>query len=59
MKNYRQGTRYQNAGVLKNWPKIPKMPQDLYAQKVTDFDEKRLHWASLVLDVFINFRRKN
>ena len=41
--------------VLINWPKIPKMPQNLFAQivcpspKVWDFDEKKLHWASVVL----------
>jgi hypothetical protein len=40
--------------VLINWPKIPKMPQDLSAQivspspKVWDFEEKRLHWVSIV-----------
>ena len=36
------------------WPKIPQMPQNLSAQfvrprqKVLDFNEKRLHWASVV-----------
>ena len=40
--------------VLIVWPKIPKMPQNLVAQfvcpspKVLDFNEKRLHWASIV-----------
>ena len=40
--------------VLINWPKIPQMPQNLSAQivcpspKVWDFDEKRLHWVSVV-----------
>ena len=40
--------------VLKNRPKIPQMPQNLSAQffcpspKVWDFDENRLHWASVV-----------
>ena len=40
--------------VLIVWPKIPQMPQNLYAQfvcpspKVWDFIEKRLHWASVV-----------
>ena len=35
-------------------PKIPQMPQNLSAQfvcpspKVLDFNEKRLHWASVV-----------
>ena len=39
--------------VLINWPKIPQMPQ-MNAQivgpspKVLDFDEKRLHWVSVV-----------
>jgi hypothetical protein len=37
-----------------NWPKIPQMPQNLSAKfvcpspKVLDFNEKRLHWASVV-----------
>ena len=40
--------------VLINRPKIPQMPQNLSAQivcpclKVPDFNEKRLHWASVV-----------
>ena len=40
--------------VLIVWPQIPKMPQNLSAQfvcqspKVLDFNEKRLHWASVV-----------
>ena len=40
--------------VLINWPKVPQMPQNLSAHivcpspKVWDFDEKRLHWASVV-----------
>ena len=40
--------------VLINGPKIPEMTQNLSAQivypspKVWDFDEKRLHWASVV-----------
>ena len=40
--------------VLIVWSKIPKMPQNLSAQfvcpnpKVLDFNEKRLHWASVV-----------
>ena len=40
--------------VLINWPKIPQMPLNFSAQfvcpstKVWDFDEKRLHWASIV-----------
>ena len=40
--------------VLINRLKIPQMPQNLSAQivcpspKVWDFDEKRLHWASVV-----------
>ena len=40
--------------VLIVWPKIPQMTQNLSAQfacpspKVWDFDEKRLHWASVV-----------
>jgi hypothetical protein len=41
--------------VLINQPKIPQMPQNLSAQivcpslKVLDFNEKRLHQASIVL----------
>ena len=40
--------------VLINWSKIPQMPQNLFAQfvcpspKVWDFNEKMLHWASVV-----------
>ena len=40
--------------VLIVWTKIPQMPQNLSAQfvcpspKVLDFNEKRLHWASVV-----------
>ena len=40
--------------VLINWPKIPQNPQKISAQivypspKVWDFDEKSLHWASVV-----------
>ena len=40
--------------VLIVWPKIPQMPQNLSAQfvspspKVLHFNEKRLHWASVV-----------
>ena len=40
--------------VLIVWPKISQMPQNLSAQsvcpsrKVLDFNEKRLHWASVV-----------
>ena len=40
--------------VLIVWPKIPQMPQNLFAQfvcpspKVLDFNGKRLHWASVV-----------
>jgi hypothetical protein len=38
------------------WPKTPQMPQNLSAQfvcpspKVLNFNEKRLHWASVVRD---------
>ena len=41
--------------VLINWPKIPQMPQNLFAQivcpspKIWDFDtKKRLHWVAVV-----------
>ena len=43
--------------VLIVQPKIPQMPQNLSAQfvcpspKVLDFNEKRLHWASVVRDM--------
>jgi hypothetical protein len=46
--------------VLIVWLKIPQMPQNLSAQfvcsnsKVWDFDEKRLHWASVVRDRIYN-----
>ena len=40
--------------VLIVWPIIPQIPQNLSAQfvypspKILDFNEKRLHWASVV-----------
>ena len=40
--------------MLIDWPKIPQVPQNLSVQfvctspKVLDFNEKRLHWASVV-----------
>ena len=37
--------------VLTNQRKIPQMPQNLFvcpSPKVLDFNEKRLHWASVV-----------
>ena len=34
--------------VLIIQPKIPQMSQHLSAQEVLDFNEKRLHWASVV-----------
>jgi hypothetical protein len=40
--------------VLIVWPKIPQIPQNLSVQvvcpspRVLDFNEKRLHWASIV-----------
>ena len=49
-----QGTYTVPKWVLINRPKIPQMPQNLSAQivcpspKVWDFNEKRLHWASVV-----------
>ena len=42
--------------VLIVWPKMPQIPQNLSVQlvcpspKVLDFNEKRLHWASVVRD---------
>jgi hypothetical protein len=47
--------------MLINWPKIPQMPQSLSAQfvcrsqKVMDFNEKRIHWASVVRALDIQF----
>ena len=41
------------------WLKIPQMSQNLSAQfvfprpKVSDFNEKRLHWASIVRDLVL------
>ena len=47
--------------VMINRLKIPQMPQNLSAQivcpssKVWDFDEKRLHWTSVVSDyLYVN-----
>ena len=46
-----------------NQPKIPQMPQNLSAQivcpsqKVWNFDEKRLHWASVVRAE--NYQKRN
>ena len=46
--------------VLINWakiPQMPQMPQNLSAQivfpspKVLDFNEKKLHWTSVVCDL--------
>jgi hypothetical protein len=45
--------------VLIVWPKIPQMSQNLSDQfvcpspKVLDFNEKKLHWASVVCAVHI------
>ena len=54
MENVDKGLKVPTC-VLINRPKIPMiMPQNLSAQivcpspKVWDFDEKRLHWASVV-----------
>ena len=50
--------------VLINWPKISQMAQNLSAQivcpsrKVWDFDEKRLHWASVVRGFGCRITRK-
>ena len=47
--------------VLIVWPKISQMPQNLFAQfvcpssKVLDFNDKRLHWASVVRDSMHDF----
>jgi hypothetical protein len=50
--------------VLIVWPEIPQMPQNLSAQfvcpKVLDFNEKKLHWVSVVRECFqIQKRMKN
>jgi hypothetical protein len=48
-----QGTHINKIGA-ENWLKIPQRPQNLSAQfvcpspKVWDFNEKRLHWATVV-----------
>jgi hypothetical protein len=53
MENMDKGRTVQK-WVLINRPKIPQMPKTLTAQfvfpspKVWDFDEKWLHWASVV-----------
>ena len=45
--------------VLIVWPKIPQKPQNLSAQfvfpspKVLDFNENRLHWASVVSGTYL------
>ena len=45
-------------------PKIPQIPQNLSAQivcpssKLWDFDEKRLYWASVVLDLRNKLKEK-
>ena len=55
--------------TIPNWvlivqPKIPQMPPNLSAQivypspKVWDFDEKRLHWASVVRGLKQKDKRK-
>ena len=60
MKNMDQGLTVPK-WVLIVWPKIPQMPQNLSAQfiypspKVLDFNEKRLHWASVVRNIDLRF----
>ena len=50
--------------VLIVGPKIPKMPQNLSvlfvcpSPKVLDFNEKRLHWASIVRDLEVVFIKR-
>ena len=47
--------------VLKVWPKIHQMPQNLSVQfvwpspKVLDFNEKRLQWTSVVRGTYITY----
>ena len=54
MENMDKGLTVRKKWMLINWLKIPQMPQNLSAQivwpssKVWDFDEKMLHWASVV-----------
>ena len=49
--------------TVPKWMLIPPKPQNLYAQlvlqspKVLDFNEKRLHWASIV-QAYIQGRNK-
>ena len=53
MKNMDKGLTVPKWALIVR-PKIPQMPQNLSAQfvcpspKVLDFNEKRLHWASVV-----------
>ena len=53
MENMAKGLTVPKWGLIV-YPKIPQMPQNLLAQfvypspKVLDFNEKRLHWESVV-----------
>ena len=46
--------------VLRVWPKIPQKPQNLSAQfvspKFLDFNEKLIHWVSVVHG--LNYKKK-
>ena len=65
--NFATFLEYTNFNVLKvpKWEPInrPKLPQNLSAQivclRVWDFDEKRLHWASLVPTIWNSFSIKS
>jgi hypothetical protein len=54
MENLDEGLIVVPKWLLINWQKIPQMTQSLSAQivcpspKVWAFDEKRIHWASVV-----------
>ena len=55
MENMDKGLTVPKWGLIV-WPKIPQMPKSLFAQfvcpspKSLDFNERRLHWSSLVRD---------
>ena len=60
MENMDKGLAVQKR-VLIVWLKIPQMPQNLSGQfvcpspKVLDFNEKSLHWASIVCASYLRF----
>ena len=48
--------------VLRVWPKIPQKPQNLSAQfvspKFLDFNEKLIHWVSVVHGIKYTKKKK-